>query len=609
MPGGAARPARRAGPRDRGPGRRLDRRHRRGGARGRRRQGPAAHRARRCRPAGSASRTPASSSPTPRRRPTCWSSWTPTWCWRRTRSPGAVELLLRRGRRCCRRTRGSPAPGRLVQPLLQWSWLTFLPLRAMERSPRPSLAAAGGQWLVVDRAGYRPRGRARGGARRGAGGHRAGPGGEAVRRPDRAGRRLAAGHLPDVHVLADAGRRLQQVAVGVVRLAGRCGRRRGPAPSAVRGSAGPLVCVAVVAGGGRRWPRTCSGSPAGWSSARATGGRAWPDALAHPASVVVFALAGRAVVPAAAAGPADLAGAAGMSRVVVIGAGVGGLTRPRSGWPRPGTRWWCTSGPRWPAASSAVYERDGFRFDTGPSLLTLPQVFADLTGLSLQPLDPVVRHVFPDGTVLDSSSVATRSSWPGSPPRSGAGGGRRLGTGSGGGPRASGRRPGARCCSGRSPRRRWPRLSWRLGDLAAIAPGRIAARAGPALPARPPAADAAGPVRDVHRRRPAPGAGRAGRDPVRGAGLRRLVPARRPGHAGRRPAGPLRRAGRRGGAGLAGRRHRGRRPMLGTRRRRPGRGVRLASGERRAGRHRGVQRGRADRLPRPAAHARPGWPR
>ncbi len=43
---------------------------------------------------------------------------------------------------------------RLVQPLLPWSWLTFLPLRAMERSRRPSLAAAGGQFLVVDPAGY-----------------------------------------------------------------------------------------------------------------------------------------------------------------------------------------------------------------------------------------------------------------------------------------------------------------------------------------------------------------------------------------------------------------------------------------------------------------------
>jgi hypothetical protein len=67
---------------------------------------------------------------------------------------GAVTLLREAGV-----TLLSPYPriagaGRLVQPLLQWSWLTFLPLRAMERSRRPSLAAAGGQWLVVDRAGY-----------------------------------------------------------------------------------------------------------------------------------------------------------------------------------------------------------------------------------------------------------------------------------------------------------------------------------------------------------------------------------------------------------------------------------------------------------------------
>jgi Glycosyltransferase like family 2 len=47
----------------------------------------------------------------------------------------------------------SPAE-RLVQPLLPWLWLTFLPLRAMERSSRPSLAAAGGQFLVLTRAAY-----------------------------------------------------------------------------------------------------------------------------------------------------------------------------------------------------------------------------------------------------------------------------------------------------------------------------------------------------------------------------------------------------------------------------------------------------------------------
>jgi cellulose synthase/poly-beta-1,6-N-acetylglucosamine synthase-like glycosyltransferase len=49
------------------------------------------------------------------------------------------------------------APGltRLVQPLQQWSWLTFLPLRWAERSSRTSLTAATGQFLVVRREAYR----------------------------------------------------------------------------------------------------------------------------------------------------------------------------------------------------------------------------------------------------------------------------------------------------------------------------------------------------------------------------------------------------------------------------------------------------------------------
>jgi hypothetical protein len=48
----------------------------------------------------------------------------------------------------------SPGATRLVQPLLQWSWLTFLPLRVAERSPRPSLSAANGQLLAVRRDVY-----------------------------------------------------------------------------------------------------------------------------------------------------------------------------------------------------------------------------------------------------------------------------------------------------------------------------------------------------------------------------------------------------------------------------------------------------------------------
>jgi hypothetical protein len=41
-----------------------------------------------------------------------------------------------------------------VQPLLQWSWLTFLPLRVAERSRRPLLAAGNGQFLAVRRQAY-----------------------------------------------------------------------------------------------------------------------------------------------------------------------------------------------------------------------------------------------------------------------------------------------------------------------------------------------------------------------------------------------------------------------------------------------------------------------
>jgi glycosyltransferase involved in cell wall biosynthesis len=37
---------------------------------------------------------------------------------------------------------------RIVQPLLQWSWLTTVPLRATRNSLRPSLAVANGQFLV-----------------------------------------------------------------------------------------------------------------------------------------------------------------------------------------------------------------------------------------------------------------------------------------------------------------------------------------------------------------------------------------------------------------------------------------------------------------------------
>lgn len=69
----------------------------------------------------------------------------------------AVDLLRRNGLDLVcpypRQLAVGPAE-RLVQPLLQWSWLTTLPLRVAERSRRPALAAGNGQFLVVDRAAY-----------------------------------------------------------------------------------------------------------------------------------------------------------------------------------------------------------------------------------------------------------------------------------------------------------------------------------------------------------------------------------------------------------------------------------------------------------------------
>jgi hypothetical protein len=67
-----------------------------------------------------------------------------------------AELLLSTGLDLLSPYPRQEAPGAtlLVQPLLQWSWLTFLPLRLAERSPLPSLSAANGQLLAVRRTAY-----------------------------------------------------------------------------------------------------------------------------------------------------------------------------------------------------------------------------------------------------------------------------------------------------------------------------------------------------------------------------------------------------------------------------------------------------------------------
>ncbi|GIF68106.1 phytoene desaturase [Asanoa ishikariensis] len=168
-----------------------------------------------------------------------------------------------------------------------------------------------------------------------------------------------------------------------------------------------------------------------------------------------------------------------MAEVVVVGAGVGGLA--------------CAARLAAAGHQVTVYERSTvvggklgrrvverpegtYRFDTGPSLLTLPQVFdelfADLGGVtpSLVPLNPVVRHVFADGTVLDSCADPAEFA-----DRIAAA----LGTEAAADWQGLWRRAGRVWdASWRDILRRpvdsptaLAGLAWRLGDLAAVAPG------------------------------------------------------------------------------------------------------------------------------------------
>ena len=101
-----------------------------------------------------------------------------------------------------------------------------------------------------------------------------------------------------------------------------------------------------------------------------------------------------------------------MTRVAVIGAGVGGLA----------------CGARLAAAGHdvqvfeqaevvggklGIHEEDGFRFDTGPSLLTWPQLVRDVLQttapddvgtepVELVQVDPTARYRFPDGATMDA---------------------------------------------------------------------------------------------------------------------------------------------------------------------------------------------------------------
>jgi hypothetical protein len=211
-------------------------------------------------------------------------------------TPGAIAAAVTL-LRTARVTLLSPYPritgaGRLVQPLLQWSWLTFLPLRAMERSPRASLAAAGGQFLVVDRDGYER-----------AGGHAAVRSDVLediglARAVKRSGGRIALADGSGVATCRMYEDRRELVEGYTKSLWASFGSPAGAGAVVVLllllYAIPPLVAVAGFA--------TAQWSPAAVAtsayalgvlgrvvSARATGGRAWLDGLAHPVSIVLFA--------------------------------------------------------------------------------------------------------------------------------------------------------------------------------------------------------------------------------------------------------------------------------------------------------------------------------
>lgn len=172
---------------------------------------------------------------------------------------------------------------RVVQPLLSWSWLTMVPLRVAERSPRESLAVANGQLVVVDATAYRR-----------AGGH------AAVRRQ----------MLEDVALLRAVKRTggrggvVDGTGLATCRMYdGWAELRDGYAKSLWSAFGSPAGAAAVVGVlglayvlpplAGLRGSRVgLVGYAAGVAgravAARRTGSRVWPDSLAHPASVATF---------------------------------------------------------------------------------------------------------------------------------------------------------------------------------------------------------------------------------------------------------------------------------------------------------------------------------
>ena len=175
-------------------------------------------------------------------------------------------------------------PERIVQPLLQWSWATLLPLGIAERSSRSSLVAANGQLLAITRESYDD-----------CGGH------QAIRAEvlddiglfqqlKRVGRRCALADGTDVALchmyddwpsLRDGYSKSLWAATG------------SPAGASVVAGTMSLAYVvpplAALLRGSRVGFAGYAAAVAGRAMvAKRVGGQVWPDSLMHPASVLAF---------------------------------------------------------------------------------------------------------------------------------------------------------------------------------------------------------------------------------------------------------------------------------------------------------------------------------
>jgi phytoene desaturase len=99
-----------------------------------------------------------------------------------------------------------------------------------------------------------------------------------------------------------------------------------------------------------------------------------------------------------------------VSRVVVVGAGVGGLACAVR-LARAGHAVTVVEQGAAPGGKCARIVRDGFRFDAGPSLLTMPWVVRDLLGerVELVRVEPVTRYRFADGSSVELSADLPRA--------------------------------------------------------------------------------------------------------------------------------------------------------------------------------------------------------